>query len=151
PEELFVAGLLHDIGRLIFMEYFSEPYNKLIVEAKSGEKKLIDLEDGSFGINHAELGFMISKKWRFPSLLQNCVRYHHLVIDDSIKEANQVYVVKVANNLVKFAQLGASGDTKIEENILSESGANKINSTDLNQIIMTLNEDISTIQHYFEL
>jgi len=75
-EEMFVAGLLHDIGRVVFglrvdLEYFDRETGALF------GNRLIEKEVERFGLDHAEAGAEILRLWRFPPLLIEAVEKHH--------------------------------------------------------------------------
>ena len=78
PDSEMVAGLLCDLGILILQEAFPEQYvqimaypPEILVTSQS------ELEDRIFGINHAEVGAYLLKKWRFPAEFTDAIRYHH--------------------------------------------------------------------------
>jgi putative nucleotidyltransferase with HDIG domain len=76
PQKAFTAGLLHDLGKIVF--YLAEEgYPDLVGEASLKAKNLEDLEQGEYGIDHQEVGYVISVKWRFPQEFTHVMRYHH--------------------------------------------------------------------------
>ncbi|NCQ35424.1 HDOD domain-containing protein [bacterium] len=77
PEELFTAGLLHDMGKFILELHAPEMYWRLIGERSAGGKTLLEREKEAFGFDHAELGEAFGTSWRFPAVLTSCSRYHH--------------------------------------------------------------------------
>ncbi len=76
PEELFMAGLLHDIGRAIIGIRLDLGYFESNMAAMHGEE-LIDAEDKAYGLNHAEAGAVILHHWCLPESLQRTVAEHH--------------------------------------------------------------------------
>ena len=75
-EEMFMAGLLHDIGRVILglrvdMSYFDNKIGRL-----RGDP-LIENELETFGIDHAEVGSELLSLWRFPASIRDAVGKHH--------------------------------------------------------------------------
>ena len=76
-ERLFVAGLLHDVGRLVL--YRSLPrYAALTLATARAEGLLLrEAERRILGFDHATLGGMLLRKWRFPEALEKAVRHHH--------------------------------------------------------------------------
>lgn len=76
-ERLFVAGLLHDLGRLIIYKNHLRQAQALIRLAASSPKPLIELERESWGFTHADLGCALLRQWRIPESVQEIVAYHH--------------------------------------------------------------------------
>ena len=68
PDEVFVAGLLHDIGQLILAQSFPEEYKKVIEKIKAGQV-IINAEQEVFGVDSARVGAWVMQQWRFPSPL----------------------------------------------------------------------------------
>lgn len=77
PEEAYVAGLLHDMGKLLLDQYVNTDYNKLIDNMKRRNLQLWQVEEQLFGIDHAGVGGLMADKWQFPAHLADAIRYHH--------------------------------------------------------------------------
>lgn len=76
-EEAFIAGLMHDLGKLIFLQKMQGEYlTTLSSGAKSGMNAL-ESERDQFGFDHAQLGRVLMSKWSFPDKLVEAVQYHH--------------------------------------------------------------------------
>jgi putative nucleotidyltransferase with HDIG domain len=76
-EEFFIAGLLHDIGKLVLVQHFPDEYSRLIDPDNSGGKTRSELEMGEFGLSHAELGSIMIKNWKLPETLSDTIGCHH--------------------------------------------------------------------------
>lgn len=76
-ERLFVAGLLHDIGRLIFYNSTSINAKNIISKARNSHSLLYEIEHEIMNFDHTEIGKLILKKWKLPMSLENIVKYHH--------------------------------------------------------------------------
>jgi len=77
PERLFVAGLLHDIGRLL-MCYRREADTRLAIAMSLSEDiQLYQAEERIFGFTHADVGAELLKNWNLPDSLQYTTRLHH--------------------------------------------------------------------------
>lgn len=75
PDALFIAGLLHDIGRLVLASKLPEVYTE--IERMRRRRGVIGAEQQLLGFDHAELGGALMAQWGLPELLVVCTRYHH--------------------------------------------------------------------------
>ena len=76
PEKAFTAAILHDIGKVVFYT-FGDQYRKMIEEARKAGKGIHVLERETFGVDHQEVGYLISVKWRFPEEFSAVIKAHH--------------------------------------------------------------------------
>jgi len=76
-ERLFVAGLLHDVGRLVLYRSLPRHAAHALALARSEGLLLREAERRLLGFDHATLGGMLLRKWRFPENLERAVRHHH--------------------------------------------------------------------------
>lgn len=109
PEKIFTLALLHDIGKVILYMYL-EDYRYLIRGCNGKRRDLCAEERSRFGIDHQEIGYYMSMKWRFPSEFGKVIRYHH---DNSNGGESEVLVnlIKAADTFADFpdADLGMEG------------------------------------------
>lgn len=76
PQEAFIIGFLHDIGKMILNKKNPALYYRVNSLAQNGVD-IIEAETTFFGTNHAHLGFLLSKKWKLPVVIMNSIKYHH--------------------------------------------------------------------------
>jgi HD-like signal output (HDOD) protein len=77
PESAFCAGILHDIGKLIFSEFAGEDYQEVCKFAQTNNVSLLDAERQIFGIGHSDIGRILADKWALPLDLEYALVYHH--------------------------------------------------------------------------
>ncbi len=76
PEEMFVAGMLHDVGRSVLSKHC--PKKSLILEQTYLQiSNPLEAEIKALGVTHAEVGSWACECWKLPEVLRSCVRYHH--------------------------------------------------------------------------
>lgn len=76
-EEAFVAGLLHDVGKVLISVHLRGKFNQVIYAANKSHVPFIDAERAVLGFDHAEVGARMLEKWNLPVSLVHAVRYHH--------------------------------------------------------------------------
>jgi len=77
PEELFTAGLLHDVGKFILELHAPEAYAGVVQDRARNGDRLVDVEFARFGFDHALLGEAFARAWRFPEILVRAFGSHH--------------------------------------------------------------------------
>ncbi|HMO18154.1 MAG TPA: HDOD domain-containing protein [Oligoflexia bacterium] len=75
-EEIFLFGLLHDLGKLVLMRQIPKEYEQIMEQAKKGEKFHI-AEQKSFGFAHPLIGALVAKKWNFSTDTCQAILHHH--------------------------------------------------------------------------
>ena len=76
-ESAFLAGLLHDIGKIALDRCFQEYYKPVLKAVKAGEIELLKAEAELLGITHDEVGAQVAIQWNFPEKIIDVIRYHH--------------------------------------------------------------------------
>ncbi len=107
-DDAFTAGILHDVGKQVISQFIRR--NKEMFEEIDDTKTFDFIERDKLGIDHAELGASVLKKWRFPSPLVNAAKYHHRP-DETPEDQALVDVVHVANAICSSGGLGVGSDS----------------------------------------
>lgn len=112
PEEVSVAALLHDIGKVVLGLKFPDEYKRIMSEAETKDIFIFDAEKNYFGINHANAGAWIAQKWNFPRSLVEVIEYHHKP-NLSKNVTMQTAIVHLSDILIRAKGFGFAGDNSV--------------------------------------
>ena len=104
-ERLFVAGMLHDIGKLILCHRLPEQMLEVSRRCKLEDRTDYEIEHDVFGFDHTEVGGELLKVWQMPKTLTEAVLHHHQPqeADDAIMD---VCLIHIANGMTLIAENG---------------------------------------------
>ena len=113
-EVAFTIGLLHDMGKFLLINFRAEEMVMCLDDIKINPFQYsVPLEMNIIGVNHQDIGEYFAKKWLFPDIIVNSIKYHHsLEITENADE--MVAAVAIANQIVKALELGTSTSGLIE-------------------------------------
>ncbi len=112
PEEVSVAALLHDIGKVVLGLKFPNEYKKIMSDAEAKDIFIFEAEKNYFGINHADAGAWIAQKWNFPRGLVEVIEYHHKP-HLSKNVTMQTAIVHLSDILIRAKGFGFAGDDSV--------------------------------------
>jgi len=113
-EKYFIAGILHDIGKLLFLRAIPDIYSKALNFAFDYKLQTRDVEKEIIGMSHNLAGKLICEKWKLPVSIINTIHYSHSGLVDG-KVDRMVSTVHIANVMAVVLELGKAGDTSIPE------------------------------------
>jgi len=114
PEEVSVAGLLHDIGKVILMLEFQKEYEAAMNDAQTKSISIFEAEKGQFNATHANVGSWLAEKWRFPRNLIEVIEFHHRPAL-SKNAPMETAIVHMADLLVRAGGFGFAGEIFVPE------------------------------------
>lgn len=112
PDEAFLGGLLHDIGRCILITMYRDAYQPIFQQAYNEDitmQACLDLEKEEFGYHHAEIGSRVITAWKLPASYARAARKHHTENIEALQKeenANLIAIVAQANLLALKLGLG---------------------------------------------
>ncbi|MHC6203388.1 HDOD domain-containing protein [Breznakiellaceae bacterium SP9] len=128
-DDVYVCGMLHDMGKIVFANVHPELLLKIKDFCTDKSLPPSTFEDLSAGMNHAEIGAMIAEKWNFPEGLVSAIRYHHDPLAAPQNYQDLVGAVYLANMFCEYENDTVSFD-QFEPAILSNYSLNNKKQVD---------------------
>lgn len=106
-EDYFVAGLLHDVGRLVLASYQSLAYRSVLETTAQDQADIFAVETAMLDATHCQVGTLLASRWGLPEPLESCLAWHH---DPDGAPSAMTDAVFAADQLAKRLGLGFSGN-----------------------------------------
>jgi putative nucleotidyltransferase with HDIG domain len=113
-ENFFVAGILHDIGKLYFYQFAHEEFVQVISSVEKEGRLIRDAEVEVFGMDHALMGSLLADHWKLPEPIHDAIHYHHFGTAGD-KPDLLVASVHLGDILARALGLGHPGDDLVPQ------------------------------------
>ena len=134
PMDCYIAGLLHDFGKVVFAQFMPGEFSQALQKSSGENMPLHEAESLIIGVDHSVVGSMLAEKWQFDKVLVDCIRNHHSTDGG---EGGMWASVYTANQISKKMAFGDSGDSCIEA---IPPAACQYFGSDIDEIIASLGE-----------
>jgi len=143
--ECFMCGILHDLGRLIYMKMDIEKFMSFYTNEKLATN--LQEEKRVFGIDHQELGKLLAKKWNFPPKIIDAIGNHHLPESESDEKVELLLAaVNIADLLCHAMAIGDSYSYYVTEFSKAAWEALQIQNDDLESALRKSLKEIKELQ-----
>ena len=111
-EELFVCGLLHDLGKIVEMAYMPNDYARVRARVKANDELILLAEEEILGCNHADIGHLLAERWNLPAPVPDVILHHHTPVraGEFMREAAAVHLADI---FCRALEIGSGGDHRI--------------------------------------
>jgi len=147
PEEVFVAGLLHDIGKVVLYVKWPDVGRQITAASRKTGRSLMEAEQNLFDVTHADVGGWLATAWHLPTSLREPILYHHkpaAAQDVPLQTA----IVHVADILVKGLACGNPGDELVPPLSHQAWELVGLDAQSLAQCLAKATEEFQTIDDY---
>ncbi len=113
PSDAFVAGLLHDIGKVAIDAALPKSFARVVEAADLLRGDIADVERTVIGLDHMVVGKRLAERWLLPALLRDCIWLHGQLpqaLPENCRHPRLVNVITLADIVVRQAHLGYSGN-----------------------------------------
>ncbi len=102
--EVYVSGILHDVGRIVMYRYFKKEWQEMMALIKERHMPAVEAERAVFTVDHGWVGAFLLELWNLPSAIADGVRYHHLP-DAAEQNRESAFATHLANQFAKRIDL----------------------------------------------
>lgn len=151
-DEAFLAGLVHDIGLLVELQYDRAKFVKVVNEAKPNPEGFCtghfrSIEKEVFGADHQEFGRGLCNKWRFPDIFIQAAGFHHDPLSLPAGQRSMACLIHIADRIsASLDELGGFrmdiSNTDIDPSVLDEIG---LTNEQVQRVIETAPEHVDDV------
>ena len=128
PHQAFVAGLMHDIGKLILDGYFPDEFALALETAEEKNSTIFEAEKSVNPVTHEEVGRHLAERWNLPEPLIEVVGAHNSLSVQKSEHAQLVRLTHLADARCRALSVGRAGDDIVfepQEGVLKQLGVTK--------------------------
>lgn len=114
-EEFFIAGLLHDIGKIPFSGGLPKEYMAAIATSDRNKESLNRTEMRLFSFDHQEIGGDVAAHWKISGGIRDAIMFHHQSSDYAGEYRQLVFTVAAADYMSLYLERGFAGNRYPEE------------------------------------
>lgn len=150
-ESLFIAGLLHDIGKMVLNRFFPDHFARVLKNNEKDEGLFFyQKERETIGIDHGEIGAMLLERWKLPYDITDTVAFHHKPNIPEYINGSNVSILRLADAISHELDMGDSASTCPPPAEKADMEQSDINSAILEEIKQGLDEKREGIIAFFE-
>jgi len=109
-DSVTLAGLLHDIGKIILEQFFYDEFTQVLEQSHDNDTPLLDVENELLGMNHNTIGAWLGRKWNLNEDLIACIEFYSHPENAPEKFRKLVDLIHLADYIANFKPLGQSGN-----------------------------------------
>jgi HD-like signal output (HDOD) protein len=143
-EELFVSGLLHDIGKIVEMIFLQKAFKEINHLVKDQNILMIAAEEKILGYSHPLVGKLLAEKWNLPPKLISVILHHHQP-SEAGRFVLEAAIVHLADILCRSLNIGYGGDNKMPALDKTAWDSLRINLPAIESMLAEINKEFDEI------
>jgi len=150
PQSAFCAGIMHDIGKLIFELFTPKEYAVVCAQSQKDGMPLVEAEAAGMGITHAQIGHILADKWALPLELEAAIVHHHdPQAAKTIREL--VTTIHLADGIAHRLNCGLWDEEALPAEWNNARGMLSIDDQEYQRITATLKSEIEKYKEFFSI
>lgn len=143
-EEAFLAGLLHDIGKVVLNLKMPDQMLQIVQDVyNDSTHTFIEIEEKTFSFNHAQVGMLIARKWNFTDTIEEAIGYHHYPEKAKILPVLS-YIISLSNSLCHKLEIGPTRNPDLNVSELRSTKALKITPESVEELLADAEEAVKS-------
>lgn len=108
--EALTAGLLHDIGKVVLIQYLPEEFSQTLQTARQQNRQLAEVELEVFGTDHGQIGSWLAERWKLPKTIRDVMACHHKLDQAPPESKDLVGIVQMSDLVCRLLRAGDGGN-----------------------------------------
>jgi HD-like signal output (HDOD) protein len=127
PENIFIGGLMQNIGQLVLARSHPELFQQILTESEHSGRPYHEVEKQLLGFDHGELGALLIKEWNLSQELEEAVRWHHRFEEPDAGNAKVAAMIALGEEVASCSgvaegqPLSPAGETEGEAVVAEEA------------------------------
>lgn len=145
PDEAFVCGLLHDLGKIVLDRLLPRTYQRVVEAADRHLADIAEIERRIIGVDHHTVGRRLAQQWQLPHVMQDVMWLHGQSYDTlpDVPHRPMIAIVGMADVVARRQHIGYSGNHHVPQRVDSISGPLTLTRHDEDLISGRLHEEVA--------
>lgn len=146
-ERFFIAGLLHDVGKLVLFKQLPRTSGEVLQAIRQADLFYFEVERLHLGFDHTQVGLALAEQWKLPlTLEQGLGRHHHPL---QFPPSAEAAVISLADAIVNTLGFGNSGEQRISPEIIEIADFLSLPAGILESLVPIISFQVGETFHFF--
>jgi putative nucleotidyltransferase with HDIG domain len=142
---LFTAALIHDIGKVVLHSHVQHQFQIIKTLVRDQNRSFLEAEKEVLGIDHAELGAIITKNWNFPEEMITAIRFHHTPLSAGAHQ-EIVYQIYLCDLIAMLTGIGGGIDGLSYQGYDEVMNYFKLTERDVERFMAQLGDELHKVE-----